>query len=162
MICAGIAQGLFAAVAYFLVLLIALRVLRRTDPMFTVLAVALVAYACMFGLLIAAGQIVNFWIFSTSYWFFVLTFLMAFGAIYKSLSLQILLQLSHKPGRQESAEVLRMQYVFGRSYSDRLSLLVERGLVAKTLSGLSLTAEGRALANRVRAAQRAFGIERSG
>lgn len=162
MIWAGVTQGLLAAAIYILTLLIMLRLQRRVDPMFTVLIVAFAAYACLFSLLIAAGQIVNFWTFSTSYWFFVLTFLMAFGAIYKSLSLQIILQLSRRPRYRESVELLKLQYVFGRSYSDRLTLIVEHGLATETARGLLLTKEGKALANRMRAVQRIFGIARSG
>lgn len=162
MIWIGIAQGLVAAIVYFFSVLVSLRALRRRDPMFIVLEVAAAAYVVVFAALVLLGQAVNFWVFSTSYWFFVLCFLMAFGATYKSLSLQILLQLSKKPDRSELVELLREQYVFGKSFRDRLDLIVELGLANKNENRLRLTPSGKMLAGCVRAVQRAFGIMRSG
>lgn len=162
MIWAGIGQGFAAAIVYFLAVLVVLRALARIDPMFTVLASALAAYVAMLFAFPFAGQAVNFWVFSTSYWFFALCFLMAFGAVYKSVSLQILLQLSQQPDRSERTATLRTQYVFGRSFQDRLALIVDRRLATENPDGLSLTASGNRLARRARAVQRAFGVMRSG
>lgn len=156
-----ILQGFAAAVAYGLVLLVALRVSRRS-PTLVVLATAAVVYVAAAAVFMLLGQVVGFWAYSTTYWFLVLCFLMAFGAIYKSLSLRILLDLTEKSELTGSADELAQRYIFGSSFEDRLGIAVDGGLAARSADGLSLTSRGRALASRVRAAQRAFGITRSG
>jgi hypothetical protein len=156
-----ILQGLVAAVAYGGVLLVALRV-TRLSPTLIVLATGAIVYVAAALVFVLLGQIVGLWAYSTTYWFLVLCFLMAFGAIYKSLSLRMLLRLLDDPGRTASVRALAEDYVLGESFADRLRVATESGLVSATGVGYQLTSRGTSLARRVRTVQLWFGIEKSG
>ncbi len=162
MIAAGIVQGTIAFLAYAVLILVALRALRKLEATFVVLLAALLVYPVAIAGFVAMSQSVNFWVFSTSYWFLVLSFLMCFGAVYKSLSLRMLLTLLEKPTHEHSVESLRNEYIFGDSFDNRLQLIVDQGLATKTDGQLSLTNRGASWAHRLIALQRAFGITRSG
>jgi hypothetical protein len=116
----------------------------------------------MVGVAAGLGQRVLFWPLSASYWFLTLCFLMAFGAIYKSISLRILLDLLDRPNRSESGEAILKRYVQHESYRDRLRILVTDGLATREHAGFQLTRKGRRIAATARAVQRLFRIERSG
>jgi hypothetical protein len=162
MIASGLVQGATAFCAYVLLILILLRLFHKTEATFVVLSAGLVAYGLAIGIFVALGDTINFWVFSSSYWFLVLCFLMAFGAVYKSLSLRMLLTLLERPEHEHSVEAFRNEYIFGDSFAGRLQLIVNQGLAAKEGDRLSLTRRGKAWAYRVVKLQRTFGIMRSG
>lgn len=162
MIAAGIMQGVSAFLVYVALLLVLLRALRNAEATFVVLGAALLVYPTSISVIVAMGHLVNFWVFSTSYWFLVLSFLMGFGAIYKSLSLRMLLTLLETPMHEHSAEAFRKEYIFGDSFNNRLQLIVDQGLAERVGDRLRLTSRGASWANRLIRLQRAFGIMRSG
>lgn len=162
MIAAGIIQGASAFLVYVALLLVLLRALRNAEATFVVLGAALLVYPTSISVIVAMGYLVNFWVFSTSYWFLVLSFLMGFGAIYKSLSLRMLLTLLENPTHEHSAEAFRKEYIFGDSFNNRLQLIVDQGLAERIGDRLRLTSRGASWANRLIRLQRAFGIMRSG
>ena len=122
-------------VAYLTVVLVLVRVLNRMAPALVVTASSLVVYVTM--LLVAArlGRAVRFWPVSATYWFLALCFLTAFGAIYKSISLRILLDLLNRPDRSERLEAILDRYVRRESYQARLSILVADGLTTQETAG---------------------------
>jgi len=162
MIEAGIIQGIIAFCGFGALLLVLLRAFHKVEAIFVVLLAALLVYPVSLAGFVGLAHPVNFWVFSTSYWFFVLSFLMGFGAIYKSLSLRMLLTLLETPTHEHSAESFRKEYIFGDSFNNRLQLMVDQGLAEQTDDGLSLTVRGANWANRLVTLQRAFGIMRSG
>jgi hypothetical protein len=104
----------------------------------------------------------NFWIVSVAFWFPSLVFLMCFGAVYKSVSLRILLDLRARPGEMDRYSAVLARYVMTESFESRLHVMDENGLAIQTSSGYALTDKGRRLAKLASALQRLFAIERSG
>jgi hypothetical protein len=162
MIEAGITQGLLGFVLYLGAVAVLLRVARRTEPALLVVAAALVCCFLTLAVLLGIGLRVNFWEYATSYWFFALCFLMAFGAIYKSISLRILLDLSMKPGRADDYDSMLARYIAEESYQNRLRVIQDKRLAARVGDRFVLTDRGRLVARSVRAIQEVFRITRSG
>ncbi len=158
------ALGLGAAgfTAYLGTLLVMLRVSHRTTPALVVTASALAVYGAMIVVAASLGRTVLFWPVSATYWFLAACFLMGFGAIYKSISLRILLDLLNRPGRADRYEGILNRYVQEESYQRRLSVLQEAGLAIRGTVGYEVTPKGRRLASIIDALQRLFKIESSG
>jgi len=131
-------------------------------PALAVMTGSVVVYVTMLLDAAGLGRAVRFWPVSATYWFLALCFLTAFGAIYKSISLRILLDLLNRPDRSERLEAILDRYVRRESYQARLSILVADGLATQETAGFRLTPKGRRIAALVRALQRFFRIERSG
>src|SRR5205823_13309236 len=104
----------------------------------------------------------HFWALSAAYWFLVLSFLMVFGAIYKSISLRILLDLLERPQHRDSYEAILDRYVVHESYRDRTRILIAHGLATFGDPGLHLTRRGQRIAVGVSQLQRFFKIKESG
>lgn len=130
--------------------------------MLVVISGSVVVWLLALVLLVAAGHTVNFWVYGTGYWFCSLCFLVAFGAIYKSLSLRILLDISERPGRTDSYERIFAQYVGRESFENRLQVIERNGLAVCSGCRFSLTACGKRLIGAIRAVQRTFGISKRG
>jgi hypothetical protein len=157
MIGAGLLQGMGGFALCVVTVAALLRTARSTEPVLVVISASLVVWLLALALLTAAGQTVNFWVYGTSYWFFSLCFLVAFGAIYKSLSLRILLDLSERPGRADSYDRIFERYVAGESYKNRLQVIQNNRLAVCSDCRFSLTPRGRRLIGAIR-----FGINKSG
>jgi len=153
------------AVATFIGYMLATNVLLRTlrtSPVVVVVAAALVLYPI--GLLcpLLLDKTVLFWAYSSSYWCLVSVFLMAFGAILKSISLRILLDLLERPDHSEDYKALLQRYLIEVSLQDRLVVMQELGLAYRNNATYELSEKGRTLARRVRFLQSLFAIEKSG
>ena len=154
--------GVAGFTAYVGTVLVMLRVSHRTTPALVVTASSLVVYVTMIAVAASLGRPVLFWPASATYWFLAACFLMGFGAIYKSISLRILLDLLNRPGRADRYEGILNRYVQEESYQRRLSVLQEAGLAIRGAAGYEVTPKGRRLAAVVDALQRLFRIESSG
>lgn len=164
MINAGFWIGAALAALYLLSVPILLRVSRR-EPALIVLVAALAVYVIGTSLtaLLSLQQRPSFWTISIVFWFFALCFLIAFGAIYKSLSLQMLLSLLNAPDRAMDYAALAQYYVMEHSFEDRLEVLTEKGLASfDAESRLTLTLRGEKVAKTFRCLQNIYGIEKSG
>jgi hypothetical protein len=159
---AGVFQGAVAFAVYVIAALVMLRVARRVEPALVVVALAPLAWVAAIPLLLMLGKRFNFWVFTASYCFLTLGFQMAFGAVYKSLSLRILTNMLQQPGRADSYEAIFSRYLVEDSYQNRLAVTQEKGLVKLQDGHYELTESGRKLASRTQAVQRVFGILRSG
>lgn len=158
----GFELGFLAFLAYLALVLVLLRVNHRRDPAWLVLIALPVAFAAAMSLFVALDCRFNFWSFATGYSFFSLCFLMAFGAVYKSLSLRILLDLLDKPDRSDSYDNIYKRYLVEDSFHNRLTVIRDKGLVTTSGDRYLLSARGEALSSRVLALQRLLGISRSG
>jgi hypothetical protein len=156
------AAGALGFVLYLMLAMVALRVERRRSPAVIVTALAVAGYPATLALAILWWERPSLWAVSATYAFAVLVFLMAFGAIYKSVSLRILADLSRRPGWRESRRDLLARYIERESYQSRLAVLAEEGLAVDDATGFRLTGKGRRLARVARALQRAWKIDRSG
>ncbi len=157
----SIVQGVSGFALYLGLVLILLRACARAEPAKIVVNAAFGGWVLTLALSIAIGQSINFWAFSTAYWFLALNFLMAFGAIYKSISFRLVAHLNGKPHRDDTYEALRL-HVLEQSYRERLTLIAEKGYAHHTGERFRLTRKGQRLASWLRHAQRIYRIERSG
>ena len=158
----GLAMGAAGFFAYFAVVLILLRVLdqRASVAIVTLTSVVVFGATLAFGLL--SRPVVLFWPTSAAYWLPTLTFLLAFGAIFKSISLRILFDLLEMPEQSDRKDAILARYVRQESYEARLRILEADGLAIRHPDGFRLTRKGRAMGRTVGAVQKVFKIERSG
>ena len=157
-----IALGWAMALVYVVLTAIAIRVARTRSPANTAVVTGLFVYlfsAFIFAL--TAGPL-SFWSFSIAYGFGAVCFLMVFGAVYKSISLRILLLLLKSPGRCASASTLLREYVRQDSFERRIKVAVDSGLAQRQDGRLALRRKGRRLALAVDMLQRFFAIRHSG
>jgi hypothetical protein len=151
-------QGALGFLLYLAAVPLLLRLRSRSEPATVVLAAAFALWLLTPVGILALGQRVNFWAFSISYWFLVLCFLMAFGAIYKSISLRVVAHLWKRP---DSRDALARE-VLEASFHERLAIAVAKGYAERSGERLALTEKGRRIARRVRWLQQVYRIERSG
>jgi hypothetical protein len=154
------AVGGFAG--YLVLVLLALRIAAATPPAVVVIFAAFAAYMGMAVMVTVVSPPFLFWATSAVYWFLAICFLMVFGAVYKSISLRILAELSMRPGGSDDYQAILGRYVHRESFQGRVRILIADGMATDSGSGLVLTPKGRRIAGPVAALQRLFRIERSG
>jgi hypothetical protein len=106
--------------------------------------------------------VVVVWTVSVVYWFAVISFLMGFGALYKSISLRILADLLERAHRAERYEAILRRYIHTDSFHDRLRVIVSSEFAKEDAGRYALTAKGKRLVQAAHALQRLFRIEKSG
>jgi hypothetical protein len=161
-ICADAPFGIGGFVGYLSAVAIVLRVPWAFSPARSVIGVALLVYAAVLAVAAVFGHNANFWTVSIVFWFATLLFLMAFGALYKSVSLRILLYLLGRPGHIGLYSAILDRYVTVESFESRLAVMQKNGFAVLTPAGYALTDKGRRLVGLVGALHRLFAIEQSG
>jgi hypothetical protein len=159
------AGSVIAAIAGFVCYLgVSMLLLRRSSasPAVVVTLAALAMYPATLAATLLLGRTIGFWPFSAAYWFLSLIFLMVFGAVYKSISLRILLDLLERPGRSDEYAAVMQRYVSEESFERRLLVMLDAGLAARGADGFRLTEKGRRISSIVRRVQAVFAIEASG
>jgi len=147
---------------YLACVVIMLRIACAAGPSRIVIGAAvIVGIATVVGALVVR-PVILFWPLFASYSLLSLTFLLAFGAVYKSISLRILGDLLQRPERSDDYQGILARYVEGESYRARLSLLASEGLAEREGSRFRLTPKGWRLAKAVSNLQRFFAIRSSG
>jgi hypothetical protein len=154
--------GFGGFVLYLAIVAGALRQSWARSPARIAVGSALLAYVGVVGSAALLGRGANFWLLSTFYWFPAMVFLMVFGAVYKSISLRILLDLLARPAYAELYSGLLVRYVETESFERRLEVMLENSFATLTPDGYALTDKGRRLARGVTALQRLFAIKQSG
>lgn len=158
---AGVVAGVAGFISYLLVSMVLLR-RSSASPAAVVTLTALAMYPATLAATLLLGWTVAFWPFSAIYWCLSLIFLMIFGAVYKSISLRILLDLLERPGRSDDYAAVLQRYVSEESFERRLRVMLDAGFAARDANGFRLTEKGRRIATIVRGVQAAFAIEASG
>jgi hypothetical protein len=159
---ASFTYGFVAFVIYLGGVMTLLRMPLAASPAAIVVLAALALYPMGLALALLAADRLQFWNFSSTYWFFTLVFLMTFGAIYKSISLRILLDLLGRPGHADSYAAILARYVHEESYEHRLGVILDNKYAARSANGFELTDKGRRLASKVQRVQQIFAIRQSG
>jgi hypothetical protein len=154
--------GLGGFIIYLVLTPFVIRAINRAAPALIVVLCAMLIYAVLLFVGAITFAPLYFWIFSATYWFFSLCFLMVFGAIYKSVSLRLLLDLLNRPGHADSYQAVLDRYVRQESYQDRLQIMVKEGFAVRDLQKFVLAPKGRLIAAVVINLQKAFRIEKSG
>ena len=158
----ALAIGTAGFATYVLSAALVLRLMPGAAPSRAVVLLAIVVGVGTIGVAAAALPVVAVWPLVASYSFLSLVFLLAFGAIYKSISLRILGDLLQRPGRRDTYDAILVRYIEDESYRTRLTLLVSEGLARRVPAGFTLTARGERLARTVSTVQRLFHIGASG
>jgi hypothetical protein len=159
---ASTALGTAGFVFYVAALAMALRRRGMAAPALVAIGVALFAYVAMIVVAVGVNRAVSFWAISAIFWFPTMVFLMAFGALYKSVSLRILVDLLDAPGNAELCSTILQRYIAAESFQARLALMLENKWTIRSSAGYALTKTGRRLARLVAVLQRMFAIQRSG
>jgi hypothetical protein len=141
--------------------LVLLRVMRRSPALIVIGAAALVYVLLLVAATVMPVRVV-FWPFSAAYAFVTLCLLMVFGALYKSVSLRMLGDLSKVAGHAMPEQELLARYIEEDSFGRRVAILLEQGHAERTAEGLRLSDKGRRIAAAIHLLQRAFAIRASG
>jgi hypothetical protein len=149
------------ALLWLAAVLVLLRVMRRS-PAVIVVGTAALVYLALLVASLALPMWVAFWSFSAAYGFLTLSLLMVFGALYKSVSLRILGDLSEVAGLTLPEKELLARYIEEESFDRRVAILLEQGYAERAADGLRLSNKGRRIAAAIRLLQRAFTIRASG
>lgn len=155
------AVGLLAVVVFAL-LAPALQLMARARgwPLGPVILLAIAAIVSH-GLGVMLGIYVvpqfQYWDAASIFGFCVMAYVFAFGAVYKSVSLDILLGLLNRPERRAPlSEIVERQVP--DLFQGRIRNLVDGGLVEPVDSHFAATTAGRTMAGRIGRLRRAFGI----
>jgi hypothetical protein len=104
----------------------------------------------------------NIWRAFILFCFLTVSYLMVFGAVYKSVSLRMLLDLLHAPSHRLAKKELNRKYIEQESFEGRINVMLSQGLADRRDGKLLLTAKGRRVARVTHGLQRTFGIHKSG
>lgn len=155
--------GLIFFIIYLILNLVTLRMMRKISPSLLVCSNALLIYFSALLFIGAMNYQINFFSFSSLYWFLALTLLMFFGAIYKSISLRMMLHLFHQPNNTDRYDVILENYIKDQSYHNRIDILLDKKLIEpSTNHSFNLTKKGQELARKLLMMQQLFSIKESG
>jgi hypothetical protein len=161
----SLAAGLSFALAHAAAVGVSLRFVRRIPPIIIHLLSAMVIGATLpavLSIVSARFQIaMPFWPAASIFYGGVIAWLYAFSAVYKSISLGILLSLDAAPKRMTALEEVARNFVLPR-FVERVDLLVADGLVSRSESGYVITAQGLEAVRRLRFIQRIFAVSGKG
>lgn len=159
------AVGLIAVIV-FVLLAPALQLVARARawPLAPVMLLAIAA-VISHGLGVALGAMLvpqfQYWDAASIFGLGVMGYVFAFGAVYKSVSLEILLGLADRPGRRAPlSEIIEQQVP--SLFEGRITILLDGGLVEQIDARFAATAAGRNMAARIGRLRRAFGIGDTG
>lgn len=159
------AVGLFAAVVFAL-LAPALQVTARARE-WSLAPVILLGLAAvlshLLGVLLGVLTLPDFryWDAASIFGLGVMAYVFAFGAAYKSVSLDILLRLVDRPGRKALLSDIVDRQV-PDLFHGRIKILADGGLVEQVDSHFAATAAGKTMASRIVRLRQAFGIGNTG
>ncbi|UWU80293.1 hypothetical protein N2603_18040 [Bradyrhizobium huanghuaihaiense] len=159
------AVGFIAAVAFAVLAPVLQFVARaRAWSLAPVIVLAITAVAShLLGVLLGILTVPQFryWDAASIFGFGVMGYVFAFGAVYKSVSLDILLGLAERPERTAPlSDVVERQVP--ALFRGRTGILMDGGLVEQVDSRFAVTAAGQITAGRIGRLRRAFGIGDTG
>jgi len=153
--------GAAGALIWLAAVLVLLRVSKRSPALIVGLSAAIVYLAVLLAALAIFDRLA-FWPFSAAYGFLTLCVLMAFGALYKSVSLRMLGDLSKAAGWALPEQELLARYIEEDSFGRRVAILLKEGHAVRTPEGLVLSRKGHRIAAAIYRLQQAFAIRASG
>lgn len=103
----------------------------------------------------------QYWDAASVFGFGAMAYIFAFGAVYKSVSLDILLSLASRPGREAPLSDI-VEHQVPNLLRARTAILVDGGLAACVDSSFVATTSGQKTAARIAGLRRAFGIGSTG
>jgi hypothetical protein len=155
--------SLLLFVIYLITIMLVLRLIKKISPAVLVCSSALLVYFSGLVLIDVFDYSVNFFTFSSLYWFLTLCLLMIFGAVYKSISLRMMLHLLNQPKKSDYYDAILKNYIKDQSYTNRIGILIEKKMIAPSeKNAFSLTKKGLFFARNLSLIQQFFSIKESG
>jgi hypothetical protein len=152
----------FAASALHGLLMLAVVQLRLRLPALAVqVAVATLVQGTVAVALGRAAMLGSYWHFASAFAFGFMLYLFYFSALYKSVSLSVLVEIRRQPGGQARLDAV-LENVIRRSFAQRAEALLALGAAQRAGSGYVATENGRRIARRIRALRRLLGFTRGG
>lgn len=88
---------------------------------------------------------------------------MIFGAVYKSISLRMMLHLLNQPEKSDYYDAILQNYIRDQSYTNRVDILIEKKMIETSgENSFSLTKKGEFFARNLWLIQQVFSIKESG
>jgi hypothetical protein len=103
----------------------------------------------------------QYWNAASIFGFGVMGYVFAFGAVYKSVSLEILLDVAQRPGHTAPLADI-VDRLAPDIFRGRADILVDGGQVERIGTSFAVTAKGRAFADKLARIRRAFAVGDSG
>lgn len=156
----------FAGIVLFTILAPLMQIIARRAgspiaPVIILAIAAVVSHVASVLLGFVTVQQFQYWNAASLFSFGVMLYVFAFGAVYKSVSLEILLDLAQRSGHTAALSDIVDRKV-SEIFRGRADILVSGGQVERVDSCFNVTATGRAIADRIAQMRRAFAIGDSG
>jgi len=130
-------------------------------PVMIIAIAAIISHLASVVLGIAYVPQFQYWNAASIFSFGVMSYIFAFGAVYKSVSLEILLDVAERPAREVPlSDIVERQ--IPDIFRGRTNILVDSGLAERTDSVFVATAAGSRLAGRIARLRRTFAIGDTG
>ena len=156
------AAGALWFALYAAAVLAGIRGMPQRSPAVIAVGSAILLTAAAFPMATLAPIAGNFWRDLAVFCFLAICYLMIFGAVYKSVSLRMMLDLLRAPAQRMSAEELFRRSINSESFQARIQVMIAQGLATQSAAGFALTPKGRGIARGTRMLQCLFGIQTSG
>lgn len=148
---------------YVLSILLGLRLISKFSPTTIVCFNAILIYFIALACACLNKHTINFFALSSLYWFLVLSLLMYFGAIYKSISLRVMSNLLMQPEKKDLYESILRTYIKDQSYHNRVEILSTKEMIYELPNQTyALSDTGMAFVEKLIFIQRIFSIKESG
>jgi hypothetical protein len=141
--------------------IIARRAGSTIAPVIILAIAAVIAHVASVVLGVITVQQFQYWNAASIFSFGAMLYVFAFGAVYKSVSLEILLDLAQRPGRTALLADI-VDHDVPEIFRGRTDILVSGGQVEREGPCFAVTATGRAMADRIAQLRRAFAIGDTG
>jgi hypothetical protein len=151
--------AVIAVAIYAVIVFVGLRALRQRFALALMLAAAIVVFVPIAAWGIARGELA-IWHFAAFFACGVAAIVFLYGAVSKSLSLQMLGAIAQTPGHSVTTQRLAAE-IIGSAFTGRIQLLEGARLIERSAQGFMLTPTGLSTAARIRKLQRAFRIDSS-
>jgi hypothetical protein len=157
----GVAGIIMFAVLAPLALIIARRAGSPIAPVAILAMAAVISHAASIMLGIATVAQFQYWSAASIFGFGVMLYIFAFGAVYKSVSLEILLDVAKRPGASAPlADIVERKVP--EIFRGRTDILVDGGQVERRGPCFVVTAAGEKIASRIGTLRRAFAVGTTG
>jgi hypothetical protein len=153
--------GFAASVLHALLMLAVARLRLKLPALVVQIALAASIQGIVALALAATGMLGSYWHFASAFAFGFMTYLFCFSALYKSISLRILVHIADQPGGTATLDTI-FQRVVVRSFTQRAEALIALGLVRQVASEYEATTAGRQVSRRIIALRQLLGCEGGG
>lgn len=150
-----------AVAAHVVTVIAALHARSRISPIAVHAMSAAIWHAVQIVTLAAMGMSKFYWQITAFTGLCVMAYVFAYSALYKSISLRVLIQLAASDSNGTDVDEM-CRLVAMRNFHNRVALLLANGWIDYTTDGYFCTKQGQRVVRRVMALRRLFGIAASG